>query len=347
MYIKYFKCVKKVRFIPNFLFLLLIFFGCSKNKPEIISFSGFTMGTTYSIKISEQNPINSIHQLQSEIDSVLLHVNKLFSTYMSDSEISQFNKSDSIFIISDEFGELFLQSKQINNISKGAFDPTVHPLVKLWGFGNKGRINELPPNDIIQSTLNKIGFDNILIKNDLLVKLYPYIELDFSAIAKGYGVDKVSELLILKNMNNFMVEIGGEVYCNGKNYNNDWSIGLQNPFLEIGNENILKVINLNNKAMATSGNYRNYFEIDGQKYSHTINPKTGYPVTHNVVSVSVVANDCSSADAYATALMVMDKEVGIEMINSINGLEAVIIYGDNEDFKLLKSEGIDEIISDF
>ena len=305
------------------------------------------MGTTYSIKISEQNPINSIHQLQSEIDSVLLHVNKLFSTYMSDSEISQFNKSDSIFIISDEFGELFLQSKQINNISKGAFDPTVHPLVKLWGFGNKGRINELPPNDIIQSTLNKIGFDNILIKNDLLVKLYPYIELDFSAIAKGYGVDKVSELLILKNMNNFMVEIGGEVYCNGKNYNNDWSIGLQNPFLEIGNENILKVINLNNKAMATSGNYRNYFEIDGQKYSHTINPKTGYPVTHNVVSVSVVANDCSSADAYATALMVMDKEVGIEMINSINGLEAVIIYGDNEDFKLLKSEGIDEIMSDF
>lgn len=347
MFFKYIKCVKKVRFIPNFLFLLFIFFGCSKSKSEIISFSGFTMGTTYSIKIYEQNPIKNIHQLQTDIDSVLLHVNKLFSTYMSDSEISQFNKSDSTFLISEEFIELFLHSKQINKISKGAFDPTVHPLVKLWGFGNKGRIDELPTNELIQKTLNKIGVENILIKNNLLVKLKPHIELDFSAIAKGYGVDKVSELLILKNMNNFMVEIGGEVYCSGKNNNNDWAIGLQNPFSELGNENILKVINLNDKAMATSGNYRNYFEINGQKYSHTINPKTGFPVTHNIVSVTVVANDCSSADAYATALMVMEKNEGIELINSINGIEAVVIFGENEDFKLLKSEGIDEIMSDF
>jgi len=305
------------------------------------------MGTTYSIKIYEQNPINNIYQLQSEIDSVLLHVNKLFSTYMSDSEISLFNKSDSTFLISEEFGELFLLSKQINKFSKGAFDPTVHPLVKLWGFGNKGRIDELPTNELIQKTLNKIGFDNILIKNKILVKSHPHIELDFSAIAKGYGVDKVSELFIQKNINNFMVEIGGEVYCSGKKKNNDWAIGLQNPFSELGNENILKVINLNDKAMATSGNYRNYFEINGRKYSHTINPKTGFPVTHNIVSVTVVANDCSSADAYATALMVMEKNAGIEMINSINGLETVIIYGDNENFNLLKSEGIDEIMNDF
>jgi FAD:protein FMN transferase len=346
MYFKNFIVMKKVRFIPNFLFLLLLFGGCSNSKSEIISLSGFTMGTTYNIKIFEQKSIENIQQLQSQIDSVLLHVNKLFSTYMPDSEISQFNKSDSLFTVSDEFNKLFLLSKIIYKNSNGAFDPTVHPLVKLWGFGNKGKINELPSNELVLNTFNKIGFDNIFIKNNLLIKSNQYLELDFSAIAKGYGVDKVSELLINNNVNNFMVEIGGEVYCHGNKLNDDWVIGLQNPFSELGYENILKVINLKNKAMATSGNYRNYFEIDGQKYSHTINPQTGFPVTHNIVSVSVIANDCSSADGYATALMVMEKEAGLKLINSISGLEAIIIYGEEENYKLLKSDGIDKIMND-
>ena len=147
------------------------------------------------------------------------------------------------------------------------------------------------------------------------------------------------------NIQNFKVEIGGEVYCNGKKFNRQWKIGLQNPFYGSDTNKILKIISLNNMALATSGNYHNYLEIDGIRYSHTIDPSTGFPVTHDIVSVSVVAKNCATADAYATALMVLDIDKGIELINSFDELEAVIINGNKTNNKIKKSNGIDKIMT--
>jgi FAD:protein FMN transferase len=330
----------KVRLLPDFLFFIIIFIGCNSKEP--IEISGNTMGTTYNIKIAESYNIGIIKTHKVKIDSVLHHVNNLFSTYIENSEISKFNNSTNDFQISNDFKELFLLSKSIYESTNYAFEPTVHPLVKLWGFGNEGRIDSLPSSDIVLNMLNEIGFNKIELTQNILLKSSRNIELDFSAIAKGFGVDKLSEYFVSQKITNFMIEIGGEVFCHGNKFGKEWKIGLQNPF----NENIIKIISLNNLAMATSGNYRNFFEFEGVKYSHTIDPKNGYPIQHDVVSVSVFAKDCATADAYATALMVLGVEKGLEIVNRDKELEAVFIEGKDGNYKLIKSINIDEIMVD-
>jgi len=304
------------------------------------------MGTTYNIKIIKNSNNVNFNSIQFGIDSVLIEVNKLFSTYIPESEISKFNVSKKEFEISDEFKHLFLHSDEINKNTNGAFDPTIHPLVKLWGFGNKGKIDKLPDSDIINNILENIGFNEIELIQNKLIKSNPNIELDFSAIAKGYGVDVVSNFLVSNDIKNFMVEIGGEVFCKGNKFGQEWKIGLQNPFFSNNNESVLKIISLKNVAMATSGSYRNYFEFDGVQFSHTINPSTGYPIKHDAVSVSVIANDCATADAYATALMVLGVDKGIELINKNKSLEAVFIKGNEENFKLILSKNMGELFND-
>ena len=342
----------KIYFLAKDLFYKLffsissIFLFISCENKYIMELNGLTMGTTYNIKIAKKIKVENIQNFQNKIDSVLIYVNELFSTYIPNSEISKFNTSDSIFYISDDFKQLFLLSKNINENTKGAFDPTVYPLVKIWGFDNNGSINKLPEEKSIHNILSEIGFSKIKIKGNSLYKLNKKIKLDFSAVAKGYGVDAVSKYLLSINIQNFKVEIGGEVYCNGKKFNRQWKIGLQNPFYGSDTNKILKIISLNNMALATSGNYHNYFEIDGIRYSHTIDPSTGFPVTHDIVSVSVVAKNCATADAYATALMVLDIDKGMKLINSFEELEAVIIYGNKTNYKIMKSNGIDKIMTD-
>ena len=338
--IKKLKFIWKVRLLPDFLFFIFIFIGC--NSKGLIEFSGFTMGTTYNIKIAESGNIGNLNTHQVKIDSVLHHVNNLFSTYIENSEISRFNNSMNDFQISNEFKYLFLLSKSIYESTNYTFDPTIHSLVKLWGFGNKGRIDSLPSSNIIINMLNEIGLDKIELTQNILSKNSPYIELDFSAIAKGFGVDEISKYLVSQKISNFMIEIGGEVFCYGNKFEKEWKIGLQNPF----NENIIKIISLNNLAMATSGNYRNFFELEGVKYSHTIDPQSGYPVKHDIVSVSVIAKNCATADAYATALMVLGVEKGLEIVNRDKELEAVFIEGQDGNYKLIKSINIDEIMVD-
>ena len=304
------------------------------------------MGTTYSVKIAESLNVNKVEFLKHKIDSILIHVNQLFSTYIPDSEISKFNNSENGMEVSDEFKKLFLLSQEINSNTNGAFDPTVHPLVKLWGFGNKGKIDSLPNDMVINNIKSSIGLENISIEKNQFIKSITQIELDFSAIAKGYGVDAVSQLLFDENFTNFMVEIGGEVYCSGSKFKSNWQIGLQNPFSDSNNDNVLKIANLNNRAMATSGSYRNFFEFNGKKYSHTINPQTGYPVDHNVVSVTIIADNCANADAYATAMMVLGHNDGLQIIENNENLEAVFIVGDVEDYQIIQSSGMAKIMKD-
>ncbi|MED5475220.1 MAG: FAD:protein FMN transferase [Candidatus Neomarinimicrobiota bacterium] len=302
------------------------------------------MGTTYNIKISKSIKSNEVKILKYKIDSLLLDINMMFSTYIDSSEISRFNKADKKLVISQQFIDLFNRSKEIYDETDGAFDPSVQPLVNLWGFGNQGKVNLIPVDSVIQNIIKNSSYTEVILNKFELIKLNKLVEIDFSAIAKGYGVDRLSQFLKGKNIENFMVEIGGEVVCNGKNFGKTWKIGLQNPFSDNSSENILEIIKLENKAMATSGNYRNFFEMDGQLYSHMINPRTGYPIKNNLRSVTVITNNCLDADAYATALMVMGTTQGLRFVENHKNIEAIFITGNMDDYRLIKSSGIKKII---
>jgi len=292
---------------------VLLFVGCSEkqnNKVTTFSFAGNTMGTTYHIKVVEdsvfvRNNYNEI--IKHRVDSLLLDVNNKMSTYIPDSELSMFNSSADTtwFPISKEFAEVVKAAILIGDKTNKSLDITVGPLVNLWGFGPKGETDTVPDSQEVTLMKSLTGLDKISVKFNppAIKKALPDMYVDLSSIAKGYGVDVVCEYLLKLGIKNFMVEIGGEVRTNGKNHNNEyWRIGISTPD---NSGNIEKVVQLNNQSMATSGDYHNYFMKNGKRYSHTIDPRTGYPITHNLASVSVIAKSCMMADGYATALDVL------------------------------------------
>ena len=336
---------KKVQLWLGFFVAIILFIGC-KSQNKIVSINGNTMGTTYSIKIVTKKPQHiDINNVKIKIDSALQVVNQQMSTYIYDSEISQFNRltRKDWFTISTDFYNVIVMAQKISRLTEGAFDITVGPIVELWGFGKDFEKNMWHPPTIqtINKTIKFIGYKNIVVGKNSIKKDNLGIEIDLNAIAKGYGVDVVFKILQDLGYANILVEIGGEVRCSG--YNDEdkyWKIGIDKPILGIipGTE-LQAVISLNNKALATSGDYRNYFKYYSKIYSHTINPITGYPTQNNVASASVVAQDCMTADALATALMVMG-EKGIELINNIDGIEAmIIIRSDENEFNILESFG--------
>ncbi len=295
--------------IKAFLFLFLIsgFIACSKqNVPIEKSLSGSTMGTTYHIKLIAGNVLN-YEKLHQQIDSVLQRVNLQMSTYIDSSEISRFNSFNDTawFKISKDFYTVLKEGLRISKLTGGAYDITVGPLVNLWGFGPEMHEYQVPDDKQIEERKKIIGYKNLRIKENpfAVKKMIPEIYVDLSSIAKGFGVDKVSEFLDENKIKNYMVEIGGEVRTKGRKGNNDfWRIGIQYPD---GSNRIAKIVKLYNLSMATSGDYYNFFELNGKKYSHTIDPRTGKPVTHNLVSVSVIEPNCMVADGLATALLVL------------------------------------------
>jgi len=268
----------------------------------------------------------------------------MMSTYIEDSEISRFNKfSDTNwFPISPEFAFVVQTALEIGNETNGALDITVEPLVNLWGFGPKEKRTTVPDSQEVRTLLNITGIDKIKINNDpvAIKKSVPETEIDLSAIAKGYGVDKAAEYLTNNGYKDFMVEVGGEIKTSGKNYDlEDWKLGISNP---IEKSKIIKVVPLSGKSLATSGDYYNFFEYKGKIYSHTINPKTGYPVTHNLVSVSVIHNSCMYADGYATAIDVMGPKEGLDFAKRkelpvflISKTKDSLIYASTEQFEEL------------
>ncbi|NHZ84683.1 MAG: hypothetical protein GWP19_02245, partial [Planctomycetia bacterium] len=247
------------------------------------------------------------------------------------------------FTISTDFYDVIIMAQKISRLTEGAFDITVGPIMKLWRFNRDLKQNDWQPptNQEIEKVLQLVGFNNIAVGKNSIKKVNPNIKIDLNAIAKGYGVDVVFELLKDLGYTDILVEIGGEVRCSG--YNNEgnyWKIGIDKPILDImpGAE-LQAVISLDNKALATSGDYRNYFEYNGKLFSHMIDPVTGYPTQNNIASVSVTAPNCMTADALATALMVMGKN-GIELINSMDDVEAMIIIRKNDtEFSSVSSSG--------
>ena len=290
---------------------------------------GRTMGTIYRIKVVSASAAEIIG-LKDRIETRLAEINASMSTYQKDSEISRFNQLQQAhqpIQISDDFYRVMTAAQTIYRLSKGAWDGTVNPLVDLWGFGRTGRRRDLPSEKEIKTLLPEIGFDNILIGPDrALAKKKGSITLDLSSIAKGYGVDQIAEVIQQADINDYLVEIGGEIYASGRRSDGKlWRIGINRPRKDAGVADVYKIVDLDNQAFATSGDYRNFFEVDGIRYSHIIDPRTGFPVKNGVVSVSIIADNCTLADGLATAVMVMELEQGLHLINRLKGVEGLII----------------------
>jgi thiamine biosynthesis lipoprotein len=314
---------------------LLFFIRCADIENQY-TISGNTMGTTYLVKIITPNNNYEIESIEKSIDSLLIQLNKQMSTWDPESEISQFNNWNSKvpFAVSDDFLNVVKKSITISKNTGGLFDPTVFDLMSLWGFGPNPR-SGFPDMEDVNRVLEHTGIGQIEITDSVLVKRNKRCKLDLNAIAKGYGVDKTFNLLNQKGFKNIFVEIGGEVKCSGKNIKNkNWSIGIEDPS-DDGNyeKKISAIISVPNGAIATSGNYRNIVDLDGEILGHTINPQTGFPIQTDVLSVSVLSNSCMESDAWATALMAMNHQTGFALVENQSNINAVWILVDNYDGK--------------
>ena len=300
---------------------------CDAQREHLIQ--GRTMGTTYHVKVVSGD-FEGIAGLKEKIDARLVEINDSMSTYKKESEISRFNdmeQAGQAFEISDDFLRVMMTAKTIFELSEGAWDGTVNPLVDLWGFGRAGRQPIVPPKQKIAALMPEIGFENIQIfPSGTLVKKNKFVTLDLSSIAKGYGVDQVAQIIHKTGFNNYLVEIGGEIFASGQRQDGKfWRVGINRPRKDAAFNEVYKIVDLNNQGFATSGDYRNFFEVEGVRYSHIIDPRTGYPVSSGVVSVSIIADNCTLADGLATALMVMGTEKGLDLINRLEGVEGLII----------------------
>lgn len=268
---------------------------------------GNTMGTTYNIKVVGEN-LNA-GKLKQDIDVALKQLNQEMSTYIADSELSQFNKSNSLepVKVSAGLARVIKEAIRLGNLSKGTLDVTVGPLVNLWGFGPGYRPETVPSDELLFATKAKIGLDKLTFDNGFLSKSIPELYVDLSTIAKGYGVDLVAELIEANGINNYLVEIGGEMRLKGFKHTGElWHIAIEKP---LSNERaVQQIIVPKDNAVATSGDYRIYFEADGRRFSHIIDPETGKPISHKLVSVTVIHPSSMTADGLSTAMMVMGEE---------------------------------------
>ncbi len=331
----------KSRIYPLILVVLLILVWQYRNSdPKELRFiSGSTMGTTYTIKYLSIEDTN----LKPKVDSILVEFNQSLSSYIPSSELSRFNDDTVFYFESPYFLPVLQASSKVYAATNGAFDPTVLPLVNAWGFGPDEQ--NIPNNSTIDSLRNYIGFDKIDFDNLHVSKENRQIALDFSAIAKGYGVDVVGNFLIGMGIENYFVEIGGEVVCKGTNKGNRWKIGIEDPTRDILQREITAIVELSDRAMATSGNYRNYFVKDGVKYAHTIDPHTGYPVEHTLLSATVFSSTCMLADAYATSFMVMGVENAMKVLEKHPELSVFFIYSNEQgEMENYASPGIEEFM---
>ena len=306
---------------------------------NLVLIQGTTMGTiTYNVKY-----LGNEKDYKLEIDDLLQSFNQSLSTYIPNSEISQLNNDGVINFKSNYFLPVLKESKRVYEITNGAFDPTVGPLINAWGFGSASK-DKLLDSLEVDSLLRLIGYHYVEF-DDSKVTIPKGFNLNFSAIAKGYAVDLVGELLEGKGIENYMVEIGGELRCRGNNQEGkSWSIGVEDPTVNLDEKEVLAIVRMNSLSLATSGNYRNYFEENGKLYAHIINPRTGYTSSHNLLSASVFSSNCMTADAFATAFMVVGLEEAKRIIESSNDLEALLVYQSEDGLKSYVSKGIQPFV---
>lgn len=353
----------------GFWIILIFLYSCgnsgSNNEASYLKLEGLTQGTSFHITYLD----NLAKNYSQQIDSILTVIDNSLSVYKQDSKISSFNNCDSAFAIDGHFLKVFWKANEVFYLTQGNFDPTVKPLIDFWGFGGQ-EIAKLETIDSLQidSLIAIVGIEKIklfdeseqsfidymsdrefdLAKRYFLVKSDPRLKLDFNALAQGYTVDLVAEYLESKGVENYLVEIGGEVRVKGVNQNGEkWKLGVDKPMDEskLGRP-LQAIVHLDNKSIATSGNYRKFYEKDGVKYSHTISAQTGYPVQHQILSATVIADDCMTADAFATAFMVMGHQKAITFLeNHTSEMQGYLIYSDeNGDMKTYITPGLEKAI---
>ena len=286
--------------------------------------AGLIFGTTYSVTYQYGE------DLQKEIEAELKKVDADFSMFNSQSLVARLNNGENPEL-SSNFIDVFKLARQVSDDTDGAFDITVAPLVNAWGFGFKNE--QIPTKEQVDSLRQLIGFHHVELNGNHITMKKPGMMLDFSAIAKGYGVDVIAKLLERHDIKNFMVEIGGEITTRGINPERvPWKIGVNKPNEDALNESheLQTILNVTDKSMATSGNYRNFYVKEGKKYAHTIDPKTGYPVQHTLLSATVLADRCAKADAYATSFMVLGMDGAKQILERHKELMAYLIYTDRK-----------------
>ena len=315
------------KFLLNLINILALAFLLSAcQKEEVVSLNGKTMGTTYHIKYIDEGKakLNS-EQIYQGIEAILQDVNAKMSTYIPDSELSLFNKNPEIntpIEVSADLARVVAEAIELNQITRGALDVTVGPVVNLWGFGPEKRVEKAPTAEQIAERKAWVGIEKVQLtqKNDkfFLTKSVPQLYIDLSSIAKGFGVDKVADYIADQGITNYLVEIGGEIRANGHNAENKaWQIAIEKPTFD-GTRSVSQVIGLQDFAMATSGDYRNYFEQDGKRFSHEIDPKTCQPIQHNLASITVLSKRSMTADGLSTGLFVLGAEKALEVAEQYN-----------------------------
>lgn len=297
-----------------------------KSQHEPIMIEGKTMGTSYHITYFDKHGRN----LKASVDSLLEVVNQSINPYLPDSEITQFNRGEGFKFSLPYFLPVLEKAREVFNTSSGAFDPTVMPLVNAWGFGPAEPLN--PDNFQVDSLRELVGFEKVQFNADSVWKTDKRTQLDFGGIGQGYGADVIADFLKARGIVNAFIEVGGEGMACGKNLktNKPWEIGILDPASTENNLFFIAYASLQDKSFTTSGNYFNYREVDGKKYSHTIDPESGYPARREILSASVFAADAITADAWATAFMVMGHERAIEILKNRSDIEGFIVYSNDQ-----------------
>lgn len=334
--------MKNLLFIIIAAFLFIPFVLLKNNKKTYYKIGGYTQGTTYHITYSSDDSLD----LTSDMEYLLQQFDSTLSTYIPYSLISKINSNKDYPGLNELFLECYHTAVEVYKNTNGAFDITVGPLVNAWGFGKEGK-KDLT-EDEIDSLLLFVGLEKVKIQDNKVIKENPNIVLDVNAIAQGYSVDYLAGFMEDMKISDYMIEIGGEVRTKGRNPKGvNWKIGIDRPQEDNfpQNRRLQAIVQLSGKSLATSGNYRKFYEEDGRKYVHTINPKTGYTVRSNLLSATVMADECIIADAYATAFMVMGLDKSRELIYNLEGVDAYFIYADdNGDFKEWYTSGFDKLI---
>lgn len=337
--------VKKT-FMTKFIYLFIISFfliSCNSTTKSLIKIEGDAQGTTYHISYLSEVGINH----KTAIDSLLKEIDSSMSTWLPASLISRINNNDNNVLVDQYFIEVFKKSIEVSEKTDGIFDVTIGPLVNSWGFGTIEKKHS--DSKKIDSLRQFVGYKMLKLEGKKIIKAKPEIKLDFNAIAQGYTVDVLANYLESKGIENYLVEVGGELKAKGKKETEFWKVGIDKPNEKESSVRELEaVISLENKALATSGNYRKFYEEDGQKFSHIINPKTGYPAKQNLLSATVIAKDCITADAYATAFMIMGLEKSIQFLenNKDLKLEVYFIYDAHGAWETYASENIKKWIKE-
>ena len=322
-----------------FLGLAALLNSCNSGKSELKIITGHAIGTTYSIRYMD----NKERSFESEIDSLIKAVNSATSTYIQGSDISKINTGDTTVVVNQIFKDIFLKCERIHAETDGWFDPTIGVLVNAWGFGPENS-EAVVDSTQIASLLKYVGFEKVTLKNDRIHKEHPEIYFDFNAIGKGYLVDMVGRMFESYSIANYMVEIGGEIRARGVNQKGaPWKIAIENPNYD-GTRSFATTISLSDKSIATSGNYRKFrLGNNGEKYVHTISPKTGFAYESNLLSASVISSsDCADVDGYATAFMAMGFEKTKTFLKQRPDLEVFLIYSsENGALNTYRSENLE------